>query len=207
MTTKAKRSKSQLARDRLKISEMYLAGKIQWEIATELKLNQCTVSRDLVEIQKEWKIRAGKQIDLIKAQELSKIDQLERTYWEAWERSCVEGRRHTTKMRGTITRELNEPNAERRFVQETPTEQIVTTIELIGDKRFLEGVQWCIERRCKMLGLDTEVDVDHDVYLHIVRDTKERKNNEQLLDSPTYFISGTGSNILEQSQEESNQSR
>lgn len=159
MTVKAPRRKSQVIRDRLAIAEMYLAGKRQMEIAEKLNLNQATISRDIAALHKEWRLQAAQRVDTYKAQELAKIDQLERTYWAAWERSCEEARRQTTRMAGTITREVGS-GTERRFIQDTPTIQTITTLQGMGDQKFLAGVQWCIERRCKLLGIDADVEMD-----------------------------------------------
>ena len=52
-----------------------------------------------------------------KAEELAKIDNVEREAWVAW-----------TTSKGN----------------QTPA----------GDPRFLQNVQWCIQKRCKILGLD-----------------------------------------------------
>jgi len=82
-----RRGKVQLAADRQAIASMYLRGKAQVDIAAELGLSQPTVSRDLKIIQGEWLDSAIRDFDAARAQELAKIDELERTYWAAWERS------------------------------------------------------------------------------------------------------------------------
>lgn len=132
---------------------MYLAGKSQSDIAAALNISQPTVSRDIATLIDEWKLRAHEQIDEAKAKELARIDYLEVTYRDAWERSLKEEKRHTTRMGGTIVREVGSAE-ERRFIQETPTVQTIQTFERLGDKKFLDGVQWCIEQRCKLLGID-----------------------------------------------------
>lgn len=131
-----------------------MAGKTQSDIANALKISQPTVSRDIASLIEEWKLRSHAQIDEAKAKELARIDYLEVTYREAWERSLKEEKRHTTRMGGTIVREVGSSESERRFIQETPTVQTIQTFERLGDKKFLDGVQWCIEQRCKLLGID-----------------------------------------------------
>ena len=142
-----KRKPFQIHKDRVEIATLYLQGKRQFEIAQilstdqarEYTLTQQTISRDLKMIQRDWQRSAIIKFDEARAQELAKIDNLEREYWRAWERSKTE-KKQTVKQR-TEGAELKELTR----VQEW---------EAIGDHRFLEGIQWCINRRCELLGLD-----------------------------------------------------
>jgi hypothetical protein len=132
------------------MADLYLQGWLQVDIAQELGINQSTVSRDLKALHKEWLHSALLDYDEAKAQELAKIDRLEREYWRAWERSCEDA--ETIRQEG--------PPA--------GPEKLVTTAKgQAGDPRFLTGVQWCIEKRCKVLGLDapSKLDVTSDVIL------------------------------------------
>ncbi len=151
-------SPSQRARDALRISELYLHGKTQWEIGQELGRSQPVISRALKKLQESWRQSTLVNINEAKQRELSRIDLLERTYWDAWERSCQEAKRKATKTKGAIVKPLDGPGGA-KFVQETPTEQTFFTQDQVGDKRFLEGVQWCIDRRCKILGVDAPLKV------------------------------------------------
>lgn len=123
--------------DLLKESELYLQGKTQIQIAEIIGVSQVTISNDLKKLQKRWKEKAIQLIDERKAEELAKVDQLERTYWEAWIKSC-DYRVMETDVRGRKVRVLVPNN------QRTP----------LGDTKYLAGIQWCIDRRCKMLGVD-----------------------------------------------------
>jgi len=139
-----RRDVAQLARDRKKIGELYLRGWLQADIAQVLKLNQSTISRDLKALHREWLASALADFSKAKAQELAKIDDLEREYWRAWERSCEDA--ETVRKEGT-TKVLD---------------KIVKTAKgQAGDPRFLSGVQWCIERRCKILGIDAPEQHEH----------------------------------------------
>ena len=145
-----RRSKSQIARDRRKIANLYLQGRIQADIGEELDINQSTVSRDLQALQEEWKNSSLIDIDEAKAKELAKVDRLEREYWDAWERSCEDA--ETKRLEGTLA-----PGED----QGKPTKQILTRKGQAGDPRFLTGIQWCIERRCKILGIDAPSKREH----------------------------------------------
>jgi predicted transcriptional regulator len=132
-----RRSTAQRVRDRRKIADLYLQGWIQADIADELTISQQTVSNDLKALHGEWLASALMDFSEAKSQELAKIDRLEREYWQAWERSCEDAE--------SVTQEGTAEGVDK--VKKTSKGQA-------GDPRFLQGVQWCIERRCKILGVD-----------------------------------------------------
>ena len=136
-----RRDAAQLARDRRRIAEMYLHGVLQADIADELHIDQSTVSRDLKALQDEWRASSLIDIDEAKARELARIDELERTYWDGWRRSKEDAEIERT--RATETQRDG-----KRY--EAGTEKRGQA----GDPRFLQGVGWCIERRCKLVGID-----------------------------------------------------
>ena len=125
------------------IADLYLQGATQTAIAEEVKVDQSTVSRDLAALQSEWLESALIDVNEAKANALAKVDRLEREYWDAWERSCEDA--ETVRMEGKATKE-GEEGAPERVVK--------TSKGQAGDPRFLAGVQWCIERRCKIIGVD-----------------------------------------------------
>jgi len=135
-----RRSQSQLIRDRRRIADLYLQGKTQVDIGEKLGVSQATISRDLKALQREWLQSTLIEFDKAKAEELAKVDRLEREYWIAWERSCEDA--ETVKQRGVESGDKKSKEA------------VKITKGQAGDPRFLIGVQWCIERRCKILGLD-----------------------------------------------------
>lgn len=69
---------------------MYLRGEYQSEIAKHFGVNQSTISRDIAALRDEWLQSALVDINEAKAKELAKVDQLEREYWDAWQRSREE---------------------------------------------------------------------------------------------------------------------
>jgi hypothetical protein len=153
-----KRTQFEIQRDRKDISELYLQGKTQFEIAEELNRRYCppeqelkpggvrytltrqTISRDLLAIQSEWMAHSLQNFNELKAKELAKLDRLELEYWRAWERSCKVKRR--TKSEKTERRKQTRQSAQ------------VFTEDMLGDPRYLTGVYDCINRRCELLGLD-----------------------------------------------------
>ena len=137
-----KRNKAQIISDRLEIAQRYLQGQFQHEIADALNLAQEMVSYDLKAIYQHWQESYAHQLDQLRAQELARIDNLERTYWEAWEQSQQPREITSTAKQGEkikVTKRTEHRN---------------------GNPAYLSGVQWCIERRCKLLGLDASVKAD-----------------------------------------------
>jgi hypothetical protein len=145
------RKPAQIARDRRRVADLYLKGWLQADIAAELSIDQSTVSRDLKALQKAWMASALVDIDAVKGRELAKVDQLEREYWVAWERSCEDAETVTQKTKGTVQRRQDDDGT---FVAERPAEATKVSKGQAGDPRFLQGVQWCIDKRCKIMGID-----------------------------------------------------
>lgn len=116
-----------------RIAALYLEGKSQRTIAAEVGISQSTVCRDLEKLRQEWREKANIDFDQAVAEQLAKIDHLEATYWDAWERSLK-------PMVRTATDEA------------TGKEQRVETSR-DGDPRYMEGVMNCIRERSKLLGL------------------------------------------------------
>ena len=146
-----KRTSFQIERDRREITDLYCQGWTQFAIVDRLnddvdrnyQLSRQMISYDLRQIQKKWLASALVDFDHIKAQEITKIDRLEREYWKAWEKSQED--EETVTQEGTLT------TVEK--IRKTRRGQV-------GDPRFLAGVQWCIERRCKIIGIDAPTKID-----------------------------------------------
>lgn len=141
MTRKRRRLQSEIDRDRRRITDLYLQGWLQADIAKELEISQSTVSRDLDALHEQWVKSALVNFDEAKAKELAKIDHLEREYWRAWQRSQEDA--EATK--------IVESKDGKRYEAQTKGQA--------GDPRFLAGVQWCIDRRIKLIGLDEALKV------------------------------------------------
>lgn len=78
------------------IGEMYCRGFSQMRIANELNISQTLVSRDLRACRKRWRTELADNWDEAVAQEIAKIDQLERDAREAYIISC----------RDTVTKDI-----------------------------------------------------------------------------------------------------
>mgnify|MGYP002776997009 CR=1 FL=1 len=137
------RSRDQMLKDFEEIAKRYLQGETQSAIGKALGISQQTVSDNLKEIRKLWRESSVRDFDEIKSEQLAKIDRIEAECWEQWERS--------KKPKATRKNEeiLTEKGA---IVKESETTQ-----EQCGDPRFIAEIMKCIERRCALLGLDSEL--------------------------------------------------
>ena len=138
----ARRSALQREKDLERTAELYLRGVYQTDIAAQLGVTQQTVSKDIKALQTRWQESALTNIDEMKSRELARIDELERTYWAEWEASKEERSSTTTKAVEHIG------NKSQR------NEATIRKEERLGDPAYLRGVQWCIERRCAIVGID-----------------------------------------------------
>jgi hypothetical protein len=131
------RTDEQRAADREQMRAMYLRGDTQAAIAAALGLSRPQVQYDLAQLQRAWRKSGIRSFDDQKAEQLAKIDELERTYWDAWEASRKDREIATQRQRANGDKEI-----------------MLRKEGQAGDPRFLDGVMSCIERRCKLLGLD-----------------------------------------------------
>src|SRR5260370_19490486 len=82
------RSHVERERDLRETAALYLRGLTHNEIAQRLHVSRQQVGYDLKVLQRRWQESALADFNAKKAAELARVDELERTYWEAWERSC-----------------------------------------------------------------------------------------------------------------------
>ena len=150
-----RRDKPQRERDKQIIADMYLKGHSCRAIAVHLceanndekYLSYRTVANEINKLLKEWHDERIDDIHKQKTLELEKLNKLERTYWIAWEKSISDYEKRSKRLRGTIKGDGG---------KSSPSEQEIATIEMVsmGNPSYLAGVERCIERRCKILGID-----------------------------------------------------
>lgn len=122
------------------VCRLYLEGKYQHEIAARLKISIATVIRDIKAAEKRWIEQAADSVAKARALELAKINALERTYRKAWVRSIRPVEETTSGRSTTGDKETTRAEVKRKHRD--------------GNPAFLTGIQWCVDRRCKLLGLD-----------------------------------------------------
>ena len=155
----AKNDQYQRLERRRQVSDLYLKGATQWEIAGRLQCSQGTVCNDLAAIREQWLQSSLVDFSQKKAEELARLDAVERAAWQGWERSFEDARTSyqrteealqsppkATKGRSEAEEEQARLVVVRRIVAETRKGQA-------GDPRFLERVGWCIECRLRSSGL------------------------------------------------------
>jgi len=133
-------SRAKREHDLQKIAALYLAGKAQVAIASEMGVSQQAISSSLRTLRKRWIDSALRDFDELRAEQLAKIDRLESEYWDAWERSKAPRTRKGRKQKTADSGDAEESS--------------VTIEDRDGNPSWLAGVERCIERRCKLLGLD-----------------------------------------------------
>lgn len=124
-----------------RVAELYLSGKTLRVIGADVGVGAQTVTEYLRELERRWRVDADIDFGLQRAKELKKLDNLEQTYWQAWERSLAD----TNKTVLEATPVAGKMAASR---------QKVTKESTTGNPAFLEGVFKCIDRRIKLLGID-----------------------------------------------------
>ena len=150
--SKKKRKPGQIEADRVFIGELYSKGNSHREITTALNaarpysLSRQIVSGQIHEIVDEWRAATLANVAVKLADELIRLNKVEREAWEAWERSKSEETKTTT---------------EKSEGQNGRTLARVIKAGRDGDPRFLMIVGNCITKRCKLLGLYAASKVQH----------------------------------------------
>lgn len=132
---------------RTRVLDLYLRAMTQHEIAEEVGVSQKTVSRDIEAARAEWREARKLSIDEWKERELRRIDAIERAAWAGWERSLSTKRvQHQESRLGARKANAGDPPVTGGSIKVRQEEQA-------GNPAFLERVGWCVDQRCKILGL------------------------------------------------------
>ena len=147
----AKRTQRQREADLQEINKLYVRGANLREIAAQIsanreyRLSHVTIKADVDLILERWRETLLSDIDRLKSEELARINHLECEAWAAWERSKQDAERTLAE--------------KRHATQGTTSVASVVKEGQCGDPRYLQRVEWCIEKRCKILGLDAPAKV------------------------------------------------
>lgn len=133
-----KRTPFQREKDLVRIEEMYLRGARQVDIAAEIGVSRSQVQYDIQSLIKRWRTSSIRDFDAAREIELQRLNALEREYWDAWEKSKLDKEVATVER---VTGDAGRDKAAKRTEAQT------------GNPAYLAGVQWCVEQRCKLLGL------------------------------------------------------
>ena len=155
-----RRTDLQIARDRKEESRLYLLGYSQAAIAEKLNLNISTVRRDLGMIEKAWSESGVMNLNEMRLRELARIDVLEFEYWSEWEKSKEPLKTKTAKQTKRAGGSSKNGKSGADDIEETAglvdveSTALVRTEERLGNPAYLAGVERCIEKRCRLLGLN-----------------------------------------------------
>jgi hypothetical protein len=158
----AKRTGPEREADIILEARMYLEGYSQKEIADHIcdirhyNISAQQVSQDMKKVRTRWLDSQLRDFDAAKAQELSKIDNLEREYWEAWRKSLKKAEEiYSEKEEGTVQPgdAQGKPAGPGKPIYSKSKVKKKET-QTFGEPRYLEGIRWCIDKRCKIFGLD-----------------------------------------------------
>lgn len=154
--TRNKRTEIQIEQDRDFVARHYFRGiphaKIADMLVIELKrdyvLSRQQIEYDIRAICKGIKDKYESTLDELIFEQLKKIDELEAEAWSAWEAS-KKARKKTTIITNKNQVETKPGDME---PPKDPQDVIIENADQVGDVRYFEKVQWCIEVRLKLLG-------------------------------------------------------
>jgi len=109
-------------------------------MAVRVGLTRRTVQAELVAIRDDWKGRTQTDFESAIAQQLDRVDLVEKYAFEGWERS--------------LTRKTVETKQAVRTVNGQVDRATLRAETGNGDPAFLARMSWCIEQRCRILGLE-----------------------------------------------------
>lgn len=141
-----------IAQRRSDISRFYLQGYTQQRIADEVGVTRQQVSLDLIEIRKERDTTTLFDFNEAKIKELEKIDNLEAEAWRCFYASSRPLKKKSTRLKGKTQQGHGSqlPNDLEQYTYEE---------ERLPDPRFMLIVDKCIERRCRILGLEAPLKI------------------------------------------------
>lgn len=142
------------------VARLYKACLSLRDIADAVGVSKSQAHKDLAEVRRRWRESSIRDFDAAKERELEAIDRVEMAAWEGWERSLEDAVKlvEEDKQAGEYPGKTNR--------METQGQS--------GDARFLNTVMSCIERRCKIFGVDAPTELN-------VRDTGPPKVVEVLV--------------------------
>jgi len=145
-------NKSIIQNRRYNVSDLYLKGWPQFKIAEKLGVTQGLISQDLKILRRAWQIESLSNFDKKQSIELIKIDKLEHTYWDAWELSKIVQKKK--KAEKIFQKRKKAEKTDNKNIDGELIKQSLEETDHLGDPRYLQGIQWCINKRCEIFGLN-----------------------------------------------------
>lgn len=135
------------------------------------KFSTSTVSKYVAEAVETWKRNKESLITNHKVIELEKINRVEAAAWEGWERSVkamvsVRSKKTPVKAHENGEKPAKATKAAKKADPFNVTEVTDETKQSAGDPRFFATIQWCVEYRCKLLGIEAPAKVEMNTTLN-----------------------------------------
>lgn len=143
-----RRTREQALRDQEAVARLYLQGTSKQEIMDRLGITLGNLNFDLRRLRKRWKESALEAMDARVAVESARVKRIYAAAWEAYEKS--------KEQRVTV----NQKTRENEETGERIKEASRRVEEQYGDPRFLEIALRCIERICKIYGVDGPIKIE-----------------------------------------------
>jgi DNA-binding MarR family transcriptional regulator len=162
----APRPKRQREKDLETTAHMYLRGAYQSEIAAVIGVTQATISNDIRELLKRWREAQIKDIDILRAREIERLNEVESAAWAEYKRSQQD--------RVVLVKETKSGKGESepgKRAQETREGQC-------GDSRYLAIIKDCVAQRRAIFGLDAPTKVDTTIHDAVIRVVYEEQHSE-----------------------------
>lgn len=152
-TVTQKRTKGERLEDFAFITRLYVQGKPQRTIVEELakvrnyKLSRSMIAREIKRILSDWLEYRNQKVDRHVADALMRIDTVEQEGWDSWLKSKEPKKTTRVSVKGAPA--TDQPTGPMTVHHQ---EKATTSVERLGDTRYMAVVQWAIEQRCKILG-------------------------------------------------------
>lgn len=152
-----KRSKCEIERDKADISRLYLDQKTQLQIVDWIKHNRpyslslTTVHVTIQALFAEWRKQAVHHIDELRARDLARLLDIEKTATEAWQRSLLTSEKTTHEHDGNDGKPRLKKNG-KPYKTKPHLRVSVVKENRDGDPRFLDIILKCIAQRSEILG-------------------------------------------------------
>lgn len=157
---------------RCEIYKMYVRGESMMIIAQKLDIDISQVNRDLTIIRDRWIESTQLSYAQNQAEQIAKIDNLERESWESWYKSQNPIESETIRTESILrTEEVKQEKGKPKPIPTAKMVPVKTTREKhkkkqVGDPKYLDLIAWCIEMRCKILGLLKNMQINNTVTLN-----------------------------------------
>lgn len=169
-------SKLRVLRDKDLVIKYYFEGRTMQMVCDKMladhnkRIHIPRVSVIIKEATTRWKTEQGELIEDHKMREIEAIDKLQITYTMAWERSMAAAETMVEHLQPVKTK------GGRTSVSKPSVNKAISTIRATaGDPRFLLGIQWCIDKRCELLGHDAPQKIEANITGVVTNNTTIRR--------------------------------